>query len=86
MQACCSGESGGNERRSHAGTCCADRSSSIVAMSFEGSRCSVFRPDRARSRRCRIPSLWPAVNARYVPRCAAGTVSSPIEKSRTCSS
>ena len=34
----------------------------------------------------RIPSLWEWVNARKVPRSRSGTVSSVIEKSRTCSS
>ncbi len=33
-----------------------------------------------------MPSDCGRVNASYVPRSSAGTVASPIEKSRTCSS
>ena len=47
-----------------AGSACAARSSSIVAMSLEGSRCSVFIPARARPRRWRMPSLPASVKAR----------------------
>ena len=46
------------------GSSCRERSSSIVAMSLHGSRCTVVRPASASARRWRMPSLSACVNAR----------------------
>ncbi|CAM5661413.1 hypothetical protein SGRIM128S_00728 [Streptomyces griseomycini] len=43
-------------------------------------------PASARARRCLLPAEFFSVKAVYVPRSAAGTVESPTEWSRTCSS
>jgi hypothetical protein len=86
MHACCCGDAGPKEARSQAGSCCAERRSSMLAMSLVGRRCSEFIPASARARKWRMPLLPRSVNARYVPRCAAGTDWSVIEKSRTCNS
>ena len=83
--ACCSVDAG-PAPAGIAGTACSERRSSIVAMSNVGSRCTVVSPASASSRRCVIPAEPCWVKALYVPRCSAGTVSSRIEKSRTCSS
>ena len=86
MHACCSLESGANDARSQSGTAWAARSSSIVAMSNDGSRCTVFMPASASCASWVMPALSLRVNALYVPRSASGTDSSEIEKSRMCSS
>ena len=86
MQACCSAESRGKLARSHGGTRCVERSSSTVAMSKTGRRWTWVRPASASARRWRMPSAVVRVNAVYVPRSAAGTVASLMEKSRTWSS
>jgi hypothetical protein len=56
-QACCSAESGANDARSHAGTACWARFSSIVAMSNDGSRCTVLMPADASCFSCCVPAL-----------------------------
>ena len=64
----------GGSPASQAGVCCAARSSSMVAMSNAGSRCTVFSPALASWRRCRMPAPCRSVNARYVPRRSLCTV------------
>ena len=49
--------SGANDPRSQSGTACCERSSSIVAMSKVGSRCTVLMPASASWRSCLVPAL-----------------------------
>ena len=83
MHACCSCDAGPNDARSQAGV-------AAGALLLDGR--DVERGQQVHGvdagvgelAQLRCPRL--AVNARYVPRSASGTVSSVIEKSRTCSS
>jgi amino acid transporter len=60
--------------------------SGTVAMSKMGNKCTSVSPVSAKAFRCFIPFVPGFVKARYLPRCACGTVASLAEKSRTCSS
>ena len=60
--------------------------SGTLAMSKTGSRCTSVTPASARARRWRMPALSLRAKAVYLPRSDAGTVVSPAEKSRRCSS
>ena len=56
------------------------------ARSNTGSRWTSVKPASASAARWRMPFDPRSVNARYLPRLAALTDASPIEKSRTCNS